>query len=685
MALLLRDMGVKNHAFILALHNPELKDVDPFDPDLTMEQIGLIAEEVKENPWYYFRECVRVPGGDSDDPIQFRANRGNIAVFWLFFNHITTILIQPRQTGKSFSIDQLMTWILHIGGKKTDITMLTKDETLRAANLTRLKDIEKEMPFYLNRRLPGDVGNTEEIRLSRFKNRYRGLLNRSSPKDALGVGRGLTSGVVQIDEAAFFRNISISMPAALAASIAAREMAKSRGTPYGIILTTTAGKKDDVDGMYVYKLVENASVWNERFYDAVNLKDLEQMIIKSSGSETKDIMVNCTFSHRQLGYDDNWLLDAIRMTKAKGLDADRDLFNVWTSGSQLSPLPIPVLEIIRKSQAEEFFMQVSGEERYIARWYIPENEIERTMRSGKFVMSVDPSDAGGGDDIGMTIRCIKTGEVVCAGNYNETNLFNFSSWLADWLVKYENITLIVERRSSGAMILDYLLLILPTKDIDPFKRLFNWVVHEAAEKPERFKECTISMRARDINLYNKYKKMFGFATSAGGSTSRSDLYDKTLRNSAKLCGHTVRDKKLIEQILGLVIRNNRVDHEVGKKDDLCISWLLGFWFMSMAQNLDHYGINPRDVLSENKEIIKETTPMALYERERIQKIRNKINYLIDQLKMESDEYVAYRYEQDLKFTVSLLDEKDRQLLSIDELILNLKEHRKQTSVYRRAA
>lgn len=46
---LYRDMGVENHTFLLALHNPELIGIDPHSPDLTIEQIGLITAECKEN------------------------------------------------------------------------------------------------------------------------------------------------------------------------------------------------------------------------------------------------------------------------------------------------------------------------------------------------------------------------------------------------------------------------------------------------------------------------------------------------------------------------------------------------------------------------------------------------------------------------------------------------------------
>ena len=60
LAKIYQHMGVKNHAFMLALHNPGLQGIDPFDPSLTQEQILSIIVECKDNPWYFFREILKL-------------------------------------------------------------------------------------------------------------------------------------------------------------------------------------------------------------------------------------------------------------------------------------------------------------------------------------------------------------------------------------------------------------------------------------------------------------------------------------------------------------------------------------------------------------------------------------------------------------------------------------------------
>ena len=58
-ASLYKKMGIKNWAFPLTLHQNELINVNPFDPDLDEETTIKVALEAKFNPWYCFREIIK--------------------------------------------------------------------------------------------------------------------------------------------------------------------------------------------------------------------------------------------------------------------------------------------------------------------------------------------------------------------------------------------------------------------------------------------------------------------------------------------------------------------------------------------------------------------------------------------------------------------------------------------------
>lgn len=666
-------MGVKNNLFMLALHNRDLEDVDPFDPNLTEEQMVAIAVECKLNFWYYAREIFKVPAVAGGDAGLVKANRGNVALWWLFFNHVTTTLIQIRQTGKSLSTDGLMTYLLNIGSTGTNINLLTKDDTLRSRNIQRVKDIESNLPTYLKVRKKTDIYNTEEISISALGNNYKAHLPNKSEKAALNVGRGLTSPVFHVDELAFLYNIGITLPAALAGGTAARDVAAQYNAPYGTVFTTTAGKKDDRDGKVAYKIVQESAIWSELFLDARNATDLEHLI--RTNSPGRKYRVNCTFNHRQLGYTDDWLRRKIEETTGTGDDIRRDFFNEWTSGNLSHPLSTEIVTKIKESERPPEFTKIYRKG-YMIRWYVPEVELHDLLNSKSHILGVDTSDASGGDDITLYFMCVRTGKTIGAASVNETNLIEFSEWLCELLVMYSKVTAIIERRSSGPTIIDYLLLMLPAYNEDPFKRLFNRVVNDGTKNDDAYKSASTELGKKDKDLFVKHKKSFGFSTSGTGLTSRSDLYGITLNNAGKQLNDRVYDYTLVNQIMGLIKKNDRVDHDAGEHDDMVISWLLSFWLLTMGKNLHVYGINSREVLMDIKAEREINTPVDYYENIQQQEYKEEIEYLLQRLDEEQDEFIILKYEKRLYFLNNKLSDNDRTVLAIDDVINQIRDRKR---------
>ncbi len=674
LATVFRTMGVKNHAFILALVDQSLVGVDPFDPNLSMETMAAIAVECKINPWFYFREIARAPGLAGEDARPIEANRGNICLWWCFFNHVMIMLIQIRQTGKSFSSDSLDVYLMNIAALNTTINLLTKDDKLRRENIASLKEITEALPFYLQQRTREDSNNTEELTVKKLGNKYLTHVPQASPRAAYNLGRGLKSPILKCDEGPFQVNIKISLGAALAAGGAVIDAAIRAGTHYGTVLTTTAGKIDDPSGGYIYGLLEEAAVWTEMFYDTQNVEDLTAMVRRHSRGGV--VRVNATFNHRQLGKTDAWLKQKLEENLQTADDANRDFFNMWTSGSLTSPLSTDVLKTMRDSVVGEMYTAISKPHGYITRWYVTEGELEDRMNNCKVILGVDTSEASGGDDISLVYLDSETLDVLAVGNYNETNLITFAEYVCNILVAYPNITAIIERRSTGGMLLDYLLLMLPALGIDPFKRLFNWVVQDYDEQPERWKEIQIPMGRRNQDIYVRFKKLFGWATSAGGATSRSELYSTTLQNAAKRGGGKLRDKSLVDQTAGLVTRNGRIDHPVGKHDDLVIGWLLGNWLLTQGKNLVHYGIDIKRVMSAI-EIKQAESIQEMNLRLDQEYVRERIEDIYSQLTKEADDWVTQRLEFELRSLDKKIILESGEKYSLDELIHDAREMRRQ--------
>jgi hypothetical protein len=300
------------------------------------------------------------------------------------------------------------------------------------------------------------------------------------------------------------------------------------------------------------------------------------------------------------------------------------------------------------------------------------------MAEGRFIAGLDTSEAVGRDTIALVIMDIEDLSVVATGTYNETNLIRISHFLGSLLIKYTNITLIPERKSTGAMIVDYLILQLISAGQDPFKRIFNSIVDDSQVAKEEFQELVqrpLSLRTE--NFYDTRKSAFGFKTNA---VSRTLLYTTVLQNAAKNGGHVVNSERLSSEVRGLVVKNDRIDHTSSGHDDHVISWLLAHWLLSYGRNLIHYGIDPSRVMSAlTFTSLEEESPEIQYRRLEQQSLLQDASLLIEKLNTERDTWVLAKLEGQLRsISARLVDDEDTSYIqSIDAAIVQSRENREQ--------
>jgi len=673
----LKSMGVKNHLFLLALHDKSIQGLDPYQEDLTLIQQAKIVRETMVNPWYYFREVAKAPKKSGSDAIPLRANRGNIALFWCFYNHLTVLLIQPRQTGKSFNTDILMTGLLNFHTDHSDILLMTKDNDLRTKNIERLKAIVSNIPKWLRAMGKGDADNKESLTVNATHNTYTTTVGQNSATNAANAGRGFTVPILQVDEIGHIKFISEALQAALPATTEASDRAKQAGAPYGKVFTTTAAKLDTDSGGYVYReFYQKGAAWNEKFYDAKNEAELHLWVRASSTNES--LVVVLDFNHRQLGYTDDWLRNRIKESTSNKINTEIDWLNKWSRGSSASPLSAESMREIGASEIKDFHMEID-ELGYATRWYIPEHEIA-LLKDRPLVLSLDTSDAIGNDEMGVVLMCPYTGKILAVAEINKTNLNKFNSWIFKWIMRFERLVLMPERRSSAITMIDYLIEMCIAHEIDPFKRIFNWVVNDKLENQDRYKDIDKPMKRRDHNIYIDYKKYFGFGTSGSGRTSRDILYSQGLIRAAKYIGSTVHDSRLISQIGALTVKHGRIDHTSGNHDDLVVSWLLGYYLISMGNNLEYYGIDSsrilRDKVNNNDEQNKSVE--KLIEEQKQAKILKQITDEIDNLKYNknTDEFVFAAKIRKVKMLYNSLDNNIMRTFNLDSRLQEISKMKK---------
>lgn len=658
LAAALKKAGIQNNAFMLALYQPELQGVDPHSPDLTKDQMLMIQKECEYNPWYFFREVARIPQPGSPKPSVFLANRANISMFWSFFNGIDYASILPRQNGKSVTADTLNTWLLNVSAKNTTIQLVTKDAPLRKVNIKRLKAFREVLPPYLYVLTRDDTDNTEELTNLARKNFYKTAVGQKSLEGAENTGRGFTAPIMQCDEGPYVPNIHISLPVAMSAGTTARDIAKENGTFYGNLFTTTAGKRDTPEGKYMYGIINNGMPWNDAAYDTFDRAQLNKMVYANAtpydDKGNKRLLINGTFNHRQLGRSDEWLRQAIINSGANMDMILRDFFNVWSSGSETSPLSNQLNNVIARSVREPLYSEVSNDQ-YILRWYIPQEKINEVMSSGNFIMSLDTSNAVGRDANGLNIIDLRSMEVVASALINEANIHRFSDWIATLMLRFPSVTLMVENKSTGQSVMDTIALILINNGHCPFRRMFNRIF----DRPEEHRSAMIDIEAYrgspDEDLYLRHRRHFGFMTT--GAT-RAFLYSTVLQAAAKSAGHRVNDEHLSKQIRTLVTRNGRVDHPEGGHDDLVISWLMAHWFAGHGRNMMRYDIPngaPLSLVSPEGAVMSKA---EMAKRQKEAELRLNIEALKTQLQKASDKMIIFKLETSLRKLVSQLPEDD---------------------------
>lgn len=673
-------MGIENNAFHLSLLNPNLKDIDPLDENLPIQTKAAIIQECKDNFWYFLREVLRIPVPGSLVPTNFEANRANIGLYWLFFNHVMTLIVILRQTGKTTTLMALVVYLLNLGTTNTFINLLTKSEGLKAETLAKIKSLFEELPDYLNFSTKKDIFNSDEVKLLALDNKFKGNLSSSSPKQAEKVGRGFTSPINLIDEGAFIDNIAIAMGAMLMSGNAARTAAAANDKPYGTIIATTAGNTDDRDGNYVFKLATGATTFDEKFFDAKDLCELIEIIYKNSNAsknEAKRPIVNITMSYRQLGYDDKWLKTKLAENISTPENIKRDIFNQWLSGSNASPIPKEYLEMIREHTVElprsEFYHPYN----YLLRWYISEEEMEYRERIGhSFIVGIDTSDGAGRDDISFIVRDHTNGEIVCTAVFNEINLITLADFFVSFLIRYSKSVMVIERKSSAPVMIDYIIQKLLQREINPFNRLYNTIYQNKEEYKREYEEIS-KAKYYNEDIFTRYKKHIGFVTSGHGTTARSELYSGVLISMLKYTGKQLYDVQLITQISSLVIRNNRIDHPVGGSDDMVIGGLLSYWLIIHGKNLGLYGIDINTLMKENAVYLNEKYSAIEngYDEYELREQEQQFTEAMERFKAEHNEIIARQLEIRIRKLASEMG-NGGMTLSVEEMLDDIRRQKK---------
>ena len=199
----LKRKGITNNKFHLALYDPDLAAVDPYDPNISEEMKARVIIELRQNFWYFIREVVHipVPGGFN----VYGLHRGNLALSWCLVNNMNSIIELPRQNGKSISVCVFYLWLYNFATVNSELMLMNKKFEDSRMNLRRIKEIRETLPPYLQFIDMNDKNNTEVLESAMNKNKLVAKSAASNEVAADSLGRGCTQPCQWYDEIAFLK------------------------------------------------------------------------------------------------------------------------------------------------------------------------------------------------------------------------------------------------------------------------------------------------------------------------------------------------------------------------------------------------------------------------------------------------------------------------------------------------
>lgn len=543
MSYILEKLEIENRFFFLQLNDPSLVDIDPYDLKIDQITMAKIIKEIKLNPWYFFREIIRIP--ISGEKAYFELHRGNLAIIWAMLNNISICVLFPRQCYKSWSIISVYLWFFYFGTMDSNTLFMSYDDGHVKKNIGIFKTLRDTLPKYLqfyNRKT--DKDNVEEITFQTLNNKLNKKAPPSSIDAARKAGRGFSTPFIWFDESAHIKNINHIYNSALFAFKTIADFAKKRNQPYGKVFSTTAGWLTEEHGLWCKNLFDSSASFIEDLYD-FDEKDVEIYIENNSSNGQLDI----EYMYYDLGKDDNYLEEIVKETDDDDT-IEREVLNKWMAVTKDHPLGQTLLKTLVSEKISPIDKLIINKI-YLLKLY---RKIEDIDFNKKYLIGLDASGNLSRDFTAVSILEIETGEVIGTLRCNQLSIALFSKALANILISlFSNSILVPERNATGIAIIDQIIMY----DYSLKSRIY----HDTKGKPGIYTDKNIR------------RLVYGDILRVFVDEFREKIHDITIISEVE----TLERK-----------RNGRIDHMNNCHDDMLFATLLLFWFLFHAPFKDRY-------------------------------------------------------------------------------------------------
>jgi hypothetical protein len=589
----LKELGIKNWYFMLEVRRPDLKvqDIDPYNPNISAEDIGKILGECKQNPWFFFREVLRVPvRGAGTLPLYL--HRAGCAAIWCWLNSIDFELVQPRQTYKTTVITGIMAYALLFEYRNCDIPYMHTKESRCTDNVGILRDYIMALPKYMNpwakdKKPPG----LQSLKYEAHKVNIAVLSAAKSEVDAPDKTRGYSLFTWFADECEFIPFMKAVLDGANPTIVQARITAREMGIRACMMYASTPGDLETNEGKEWQAILDNMPVFKEEFYDYTPEQIAHMKSVPKPDDPDQDrvavTMLYIEFNHVQLRKDGQYLREQYTEALKKGTLGEyrRGVLLQRFRGGEGAFFRQEDLDFIQNNIREpnyDIFL-MNKYHLYVYKHNIRVPDLNSSTpyfdMTIPYFIGIDCATGKDGDNTAICILNPYTLEVVgelLSPLMGGLDLMRVVTMLAKMLPK---ALFCIESNMTGVDIIDFV----------QESQLENRFYHDP-RATEITKNVTNPNTPTEIKMKQRAHAKRYYGTTVGDKVRR--MMFNILRETTHEYRHLINTKFLVKDICNLVQqKNGKMAAASGEHDDMVMAYLHTLYILKYGFDLGRFGVD----------------------------------------------------------------------------------------------
>jgi len=557
---------------------------------------------------YYLENYCLIPAAGAN--IRLLLNNKLRIVARLFEASVPHLFMTSRQSSKTTIELACFAWYFNFWNNTGGILInLTQPDNKK--NIKFIKDMISFLPNYLRVWNPkvnrDDIDNTMEIATPETSNsKISGVvIDKSDPGST---GRGKT-GALYWDEIGYLKGIKAAYAAVSFVYNTYSKFASKAGVPAPLAITTTPNDINDPSGaffaemwqssteiddydqikdmlpyeLYDWFIESNAPYFKvfQRWYEFPNRIDHPELVNKNNPDNIIQLLEDINTSPEAIAQYDKaaarWLIDTIKICNGDKRTIKKDIYCLFFSSSESAIFDEETADVLLecKVQPKKYItLDVKGlHQKPIFKFY--KNPEKYSYTDSKTVITVDPAKSAMGDNLSINLVDFDTSEVVGDLQVKTGKIRGISDVIAEINKMFPNSPIIIERNSFGEAVIERIEEIYPKV----FKKVFYY--HPVDRKGN----------------VNRSIKEYGIYTGKDNREQMFNLLIDFVNNNPKKLNSPV----LIDELITLEYKNNKIQASVGSNDDCVMSYNLFLYCKEFKyQYLNRFFFDQKKILANSR-------------------------------------------------------------------------------------